>query len=512
MPWTESEGFKLLGEVHHLSVARASVKYPVLNALADGALARLNEARDVRTSPGESESAAEDGFGPVMFLGQMVMMIMFAVGPDDYLKLLALCDKLVTGLGTDHSLPSNAAFVLATYAWKQGDGAIGKNRHQQAADWFLLAAHPVTRSIHNAVAPKSRRKAALSLTQLNKFDQAEEVLTAYQTPILARTEFARFNNFARAGKVDDARAALQRMVGGVDFEVTMLFWASDIAKEAPEHSAALEGAVLSGMLMLYDKGLPEGAEPVDVVTLTRCLIRTTVSRLETSSREDKIQLISTLVDHYKAGRTFAATQLGHDQTNEDELLKSVKWLYTSAHAVVTQATKTNDFPPQLVSALYQEIASLIEISQQLRPEPASQARLYISKLGALGDRIRRVREAGAADSDEMRAAYSSLLPRLHKLRLEVIRSKEDDTSLEGLDDLQAALVGMLVDGHGAMRDWPKLEQLIENFTEEQPNLGDEVLRACASKIMGFEGVPLETELYVTKLVLYQLQKREDVEV
>lgn len=498
--------------MHQLAGTRPTAKFPVLNALVDGAITRLDEVREIPAATAEIDPAVEDGTGPLLFLGQLVMMCMFSIATGDYPNLHSLCDKIVAGLGTAHKLSSSPAFVLATYAWRQGDLALTNTRHREAADWFLLAAHPITRSVHDIVAPKSRRKAALALTHLGRYDEAETVLSTDKTPpVWARTEFARFNNFARAGKVEEARAALQRMVGGVDFEVPMLFWASDIAKDAPEESARMQGAVLSGLLELYRSGKAGEGEQVDVLTLIRCLIRTTVGQLETASREERIDLTGLLVDHYKAGHSFAAKQLGQDGTDEDELLKCVKWLYTSAHGVVTQASTTTDFPTQLISNLYTEIANLIEIAQQLAPESALQARMLLSKFGGLTERIRKVREAEPG-SPEARTAHGNLLPKLHKLRMDIIRAKDEDSNIEGLGDLQTALVGMAIDGYGALGEWAKLEELIENFTRDQPGLGSDVLRACATKTLGFAAEPEETGVYVMRLVLYQLQERGDVDV
>lgn len=509
LPWTEAEGSRLLGEAHQLAAARPAAKFSVLNALVDGALARLDEARETPPTASAIDSTAEDGSGPLLFLGQLVMMCMFAIGPSDYAELLAMCDKLVTRLGTQHQLPSSPAFVLATYAWRQGDVAVTNTRHKDASDWFLLAAHPVTRSVHNIVASKSRRKAALALTHLGRYDEAELALTTDQGPTQAKTEFARFNNFAKAGRVDEARTALQRMVGGADFEVPMLFWASDIAKDAPEHSAGLQRAVLGGLLEMYRTGKTGEGDQIEVLTLIRCLIKVTVGQLETASREERLDLTAILVDQYQAGHSFAAAQLSLTGVDEEELLKCVKWLYTSAHGVVTQTSNMTDFPAHITSNLYTLIADLIEIAQQLAPDPALQARLLLSKFGGLTERIRKVREAEPG-SAEARTAHGNLLPKVHKLRMEIIRAKDEDPGLSGLDDLQTALVGMAIESYGALEDWPKLEELIDSFSKDQPSLGPDVLKACATKALAFPTQPVETGMYIMRLVFYQLQNRNDI--
>ncbi len=267
------------------------------------------------------------------------------------------------------------------------------------------------------------------------------------------------------------------------------------------------------MLELQKRGLPDGAEAVDLLTLTRCLIRTTVGRLETASREETVELITVLVDHYKAGHAFAVKQWGQVGLNEDDLLKNVKWLYTSAHGLVSHASGTTDFPMPVTSQLYAAIADLIEMAQQIAPDPTLTARRLMAKFGALGERIRKVREAEPGSS-AARAAHGNLLPKLHKLRLDVSSAREEDSSLEGLDELQAALVGMLVEGYGAVGEWDKLESLVANFSDEQPQLGVGVLKACVARALAFEagegGAPAETRIYVARLALYQLQSRENV--
>ena len=88
-----------------------------------------------------------------MFAGQITMAAAFLLREQDRERFESILDTLGSaGIKLDPS----AAFVSTTYLWKFGDSCHRESRFADAAEWYVLGAHPVMQ-VKRTTWPKSLR-------------------------------------------------------------------------------------------------------------------------------------------------------------------------------------------------------------------------------------------------------------------------------------------------------------------------------------------------------------------
>ncbi|GAA5917135.1 hypothetical protein JCM5296_006593 [Sporobolomyces johnsonii] len=446
---SEQDGERLLSEVHRIPEGRRALRFDVLSAVVSSC----------------KSSTWASTFDPQKqaprFLDQVVSTAVFLVKEADQPKLAALLDS-VGSAATNFRLSPGVAFLCATYIWRQGDTANGAQRFTEASDWYLLATKPVLQSIEAGTTAKSARKAALSYLEAKQFQRADEVM---QLPAAqddhAKSHFVRFYSAALQKDKTRAIAALRAMCTAPHFAPNQLLWAAKFASEAREQD--LLATILAILLDMCRNGTDVAG--VDLMTLTRCLVRVLLNELEgePDSLPDECEIAPAFRQHLEAALAVAKTLAGREQVPES-LGKDVAWLHKATyHTCCRFASEWSD---DALTPLYALVASFIDLELQLSAaaDAPTLSILWTCRYAALVGQASQVRAKAAA---EQMPGYQALAPKLCDYHADLVAASGRYPHFEKdkVNQLVNASLSLQAEVLVALDDWKGLSQLVDVFEE-----------------------------------------------
>ncbi|GAA5927429.1 hypothetical protein JCM1841_000470 [Sporobolomyces salmonicolor] len=449
---SEQDGERLLSEVHRIPEGRRALRFDVLSAMVSPVLLNCSSSRWAGTVNPQSQAPR--------FLDQIVSTAVFFVKESDQPKLAALLDAI--GTAANFRLSPDVAFLCITYIWRQGDTANGAQRFTDASDWYLLATKPVLQSIEAGTMAKSIRKAALSYLEAKQFQRADEVmqLPAAQDD-LAKSHFVRFYSALLQKNKTRAIGAFRAMCTAPHFAPNQLLWAAKFAFEAREQD--LLAAILAILLDMCRNGTDLAG--VDLMTLSRCLVRILLNKLEggTDAVPDECEIAPAFRQHLESALTVARTLAGREHVPES-LGKDVAWLHKATYH--TCCRFASEWSNDTLAPLYALVASFIDLELQLSVavDAPTLSILWTCRYAALVGQAWQVRAKAAA---EQMPAYQSLAPKLRDYHTDLVAAagRYPQFAKDKVNRLVNASLSLQTEALVALSDWEGLSQLVDVFEE-----------------------------------------------
>ncbi|GAA5876941.1 hypothetical protein JCM8547_006316 [Rhodosporidiobolus lusitaniae] len=440
-------------------------------------------------------------------LGQLFATAMFCMNDSDVLRLKGLLESASTAAPNVKLSPSTA-FLCITYIWRQGDKAHKEQRWTDAAEWYLLAAHPLFSSIDAAVFAKSIRKAALFFIEARENHRAEQIL---QLPAagadFAKTHFVRFYNYTLQGNTAKAAAVLTALSTAPDFTLNLLLWCAKTANEA--NNKELLALVLGTVVDQCKKGGAEIAG-TDLMVVIRCLIRLYLTRIDEAD-EAQTEEFAKSVQAQLEGALALAKSLALANPVPESLSKDVAWLYKSAFNLTVRFTAV--WSNSTLISLYGLTASLIEVDVKIsgagNVEQAAMGKLWTCKFAALAGKFE---EAKKAEGAEQKKLYKVLVEEATSFIAAINESASASTGDEKTDSVLHAAYAVLVEAQTTVGDWKALVVLVENFEESPHTLPVSLLKLVTDKATSSTTCPRDELCSILRKTLALLYSRQDLDV
>ncbi|WVW85981.1 hypothetical protein I302_108019 [Kwoniella bestiolae CBS 10118] len=227
----------------------------------------------------------------------------------------------------------------------------------EAAQWYLLAAHPALPSGKPERANQCRRKAALCLVRAGKLIAAKELLRGFPLEE-ASTHYLAFLIATEENDFAEASSAIDQLMECRDVEAGHLLLISTLSNKEGRETFMLD--TLQSLLDALERPDVEDSLRVERLTLIKCMVRITVAQLANKSAEKDI------VGNEVVGLLDSAIRsLRGDTPLNQEHAKTVSWLYKSAYNL--GVAELGNFSAGVLSKLFDRSAQLIDWYRRLDP-------------------------------------------------------------------------------------------------------------------------------------------------
>ncbi|KAK4705824.1 hypothetical protein P7C70_g373, partial [Phenoliferia sp. Uapishka_3] len=443
---------------------------------AEALVERLAGSSNVLSRPAIGKGAKLNGEDALVFAGQISLAASFLILGGDRRKLEALFNTLESG---QLQLETSAAFVCTTYIWKKGDSCHLSKNFVDAAQWYLLGAHPVMQGMDRTTWPKSLRKAALCYSEVKMYDEAEDVMRRgieAGCGDIARSHFVRYYNFVLKGDESCATAALKSLMESPDFTLDILLWASKTARESG--SKQLLTSVLNITLGMCTSN-PRHANSVDLLVL----IRTESGLL--------------LLNHFQTSFDLAKSisQQGMPPLN---LRKSIAWLSKTGYNICIRFG--SEWSPETLNSMFTTSASIMDLETQLanQRDPETISRLWLLRFAALLTQVSSARNKEYKDRIE---AYHELLSPVRDLRDALLDALRKFPTLPRGDDIEASLIGIELEVLVGVQDWAGVSDLVNTFSTSEQSLPVELIKSAAKHATSNASCPPSVTIAILKRTL-----------
>ncbi|KAK6909597.1 hypothetical protein I203_103618 [Kwoniella mangroviensis CBS 8507] len=231
-----------------------------------------------------------------------------------------------------------------------------KGRFEDAARWYLLAAHPALLSDKAEITTRCRRKAALCYIRSGDLTSAEKEIA--QCPAgEASTQHLAFLIAEKRDDIDKAKAAIINMIACQDVQPSQILLITSLAEK--KGSKKLLFAALQTLFnVLQRPDLKEGFK-VESLTVIRSMIR--ITRLQFDGTAEKDVLGETVV-----GLLDSAIALFRQSPQEyRSQVKSISWLFRIAYNVAVE--QLANLSAKVLSDLFDRSAQLIDWYRDFNP-------------------------------------------------------------------------------------------------------------------------------------------------
>ncbi|WVQ67172.1 uncharacterized protein L199_005367 [Kwoniella botswanensis] len=224
-----------------------------------------------------------------------------------------------------------------------------KGRYEDAARWYLLAAHSALISDKAEITSRCRRKAVLGYIRSGDLTSAEKELT--QCPAgEASIQYLAFLIAERRDDIDKARAAIKNIIACQDVQPSQILLITSLAER--KGSKTLLFAALQTLFSALQRPDLKQRLKVESLTVIRCMIRITISQFdEITEKEFLGESIVGLLDS-------AIALLRESPQDYSSQVKNVSWLFRTAYNVAVE--QLANLSAKVLSDLFDRSAQLID--------------------------------------------------------------------------------------------------------------------------------------------------------
>ncbi|KZV81777.1 SPO22-domain-containing protein [Exidia glandulosa HHB12029] len=470
LPWTESSVADVLQELRAMS-NQSKLVTDITQAFLVRAL-----------------SSGLDGAGGHEFVDRILLSLIFHCAKDsEHTRAVQELEGAFGAMANQENFALGKVPTMACQSllWQFGDRLYGGRKYSQAADWFVLAAHPAFRSMAAANNAKCFRKAALCHIQNREYAQAAAIIRRCPGSEAA-TYYVAFIAAAHQGLEDEAVRAVREMVKAPGYDRQMLLLATQLAHE--RDLKPLLVAVLEALLA--DVRAQKGVDnEIEAVTLIRCIIRLLMELLSQPGAQmygplplgcvplaplpcaqhlhfGRRQLVEALVGHFDTARTLI--EAASVKKASALIAKDIAWLWRASYNCAVQGCA--DWPEceLLIADLFDLARALMEQDCKASiadPDVEIHFHMLSASFAAITGRVFDARKRDTADANYVVAQrrivkdISTFKALMQELGPGIDRQRDD------LREKKAAMMHLAVvyevEGLVALRDWDPLLACIE---------------------------------------------------
>ncbi|KLT44125.1 SPO22-domain-containing protein [Cutaneotrichosporon oleaginosum] len=247
-------------------------------------------------------------------------------------------------------------YLTSQIIWSLGETLYKKGVFKQAAQWFVLGAHPALMPGGIENSGKCRRKAALAYINGGDTERAKEQLQ-HCPAAEASTHYLSFLAAINSGREVVATAAIEQILNCPDLVCKHLLLMGQAAQEKGMRTAL--ALALDALLSIMIRGGDEGVTSLHALTLTRCLMEMTLTQIRNSNNLERNSLL---------GAFFRDLEIGHSVIDElcregkaAEHIKDIAWVYKTAFNAGVEGALNWD--PSLVADIFDITAQIMDLVQ-----------------------------------------------------------------------------------------------------------------------------------------------------